>query len=193
MGKRSDLPRVPKDKYYTWDIRAYDRMRTIFGEIKTFIEPCAGGGDLIRNVELLGPVCNYACDIEPTDDLEATDGGIWRHSYELIPDKVIELSDYIITNPPWTRSIMHPFIDWCITSGKPAWLLLDANWAITKQARPYLAYCSDIVPTARLKWIPDTDDSAKDDTAWFRFQAEPCLTIWRNSELRPRNHADGLL
>lgn len=193
MGKRSDLPRIPKDKYYTWDNRAYDRVRTIFENIGTFIEPCAGGGDMIQAVENIGPTCVYACDIAPTDYTEPTDVGVWPHSYELVPEKVLEQADCIITNPPWTRSILHPFIWWCIDSGKPAWLLLDANWAITKQARPMLAYCSDIVPTARLKWIPDTKDSAKDDTAWFRFQAEPCDTIWRNSELVPRNAADGLI
>jgi hypothetical protein len=53
---------------------------------------------------------------------------------------------------------------------------------MTKQARPYLKHCSHIVPTARLKWIPDTSDSAKDDTAWYRFQAEPCSTILLNQD-----------
>lgn len=189
MGKRSDFAKIPKDKYYTWDARAYVPMRSIFRKIETFIEPCAGGGDMIEHLQKLGPACIYACDIEPT--------GRWfpieRHSYEEIPEEYLLSADYIITNPPWTRSVMHPFIEWCIQSRLPAWLLIDTNWASSKQARPFLAYCSDIVPTPRLKWIPDSKDSAKDDTAWYRFQGKPCDTIWRNSESRADRRAKGLL
>lgn len=179
MGKRSDFEKIPKDKYYTWDARAYTPMRAIFRKIGTFIEPCAGGGDMIAHLEQIRPRCVYACDIEPTDG-ETTP--IVKLSYDRIKPAVLKQADYIITNPPWTRSVMHPFIEWCIASGLPAWLLIDTNWASSKQARPLLAYCSDIVPTPRLKWIPDSKDSAKDDTAWYRFQGVPCDTIWRNSE-----------
>ena len=193
MGKRSDFDKIPKDKYYTWDARAYAPMRGIFRKIGTFIEPCAGGGDMIRALEQIGPRCVYACDIEPTCPDGATPEHIDAHSYEQIPRLAVERADYIITNPPWTRSAMHPFIEWCIASGKPAWLLIDTNWASSKQARPLLAYCSDIVPTPRLKWIPDSKDSAKDDTAWYRFQETPCDTIWRNSEKPSARRVKGLL
>jgi hypothetical protein len=189
MGKRSDFEKIPKDKYYTWDARAYVPVRSIFRKIGTFIEPCAGAGDMIRQLEKIGPRCTYACDVEPTGEFER----IVDHGYEEIGTAIFKHADYIITNPPWTRSVMHPFIEWCIASGLPAWLLIDTNWASSKQARPFLAYCSDIVPTPRLKWIPDSKDSAKDDTAWYRFQGTPCDTIWRNSESRTDRRAKGLL
>lgn len=190
MGKRSDFAKIPKDKYYTWDARAYVPMRSIFRKIETFIEPCAGGGDMIAHLERIGPRCVYACDIEPTD---AETTPIVKLSYEQIKPGILQKADYIITNPPWTRSIMHPFIEWCIHSRLPAWLLIDTNWASSKQARPLLAYCSDIVPTPRLKWIPDSKDSAKDDTAWYRFQETPCETIWRNSDSPATVRAKGIL
>jgi len=178
MGKRSDFEKIPRDKYYTWDARAYTPMRAIFRQIGSFVEPCAGGGDMIRALEAIHPRCVYACDIEPTADFDR----ILKLSYDQIDPAIFKHADYIITNPPWTRSVMHPFIEWCIASGTPAWLLIDTNWASSRQARPLLSYCSDIVPTPRLKWIPDSKDSAKDDTAWYRFQETPCDTIWRNSE-----------
>jgi hypothetical protein len=190
------MDRIPKDKYYTFDPRAYEPMREIFSKIGTFIEPCAGGGDMIIGVEVLGPKCIYACDIEPDDPTwvpdEETDLNIVTGSYDGVPKKLLRKADYIITNPPWTRADMHAFIQWCIESGVPAWLLLDSNWAWTKQARPFLTYCSDIVPTARLKWIPGTKHAAKDDTSWYRFQSEPCETILRNCD-PPKNLADDLL
>lgn len=196
MGKRSDMDRIPKDKYYSFDPRAYEPMRAIFAKIGTFIEPCAGGGDLISGVQALGPKCVYACDIEPDDPDGPVDPAIvkmiCKHSYEDLHPEYVQGADYIITNPSWTRKDMHAFIRWCIASGVPAWLLLDSNWAWTKQARPFLTYCSDIVPTPRLKWIPNTDHAAKDDTSWYRFQSEPCETILRNCD-PPKNLADDLL
>ena len=185
MGKRSDKPKRPKDKYYTWDARAYDQVSRIFEQIGTFVEPCAGGGDMIYHLERLGLRCLHAGDIEPTkpDNPRAAAVSVPIDAmayWELPPDSALADADCIITNPPWTRSALHPFIDWCVQSGKPAWLLIDSNWAMTRQARMMLRYCSHIVPNPRLKWIVDTTDSAMDDTAWFRFQAEPCETILKN-------------
>lgn len=197
MGKRSDFDKIPKDKYYTWDARAYTPMRSRFRKIETFIEPCAGAGDMVAALQDLGLRCVLACDIAPECRLEHGRLGILtpivEASYEQITPEYLAAADYIITNPPWTRSIMHPFIEWCIESRLPAWLLIDTNWASSKQARPFLTYCSDIVPTPRLKWIPDSKDSAKDDTAWYHFQSHPCDTIWRNSQSLSDHRVKGLL
>lgn len=187
MGRRSDFDKLEKDKYHTIDVRAYAPMIGVFSNIETFIEPCAGGGNMVRDLADIGPECIYACDIEPEAD------GIHEHSYEDVPEKYLQQAEYIITNPPWTRAAMHPFIEWCIASGKPAWLLIDTGWASSKQARPMLAYCSDIVPTPRLNWIPGSKHSSKDDTSWYRFQPEPCLTVWRNSDPPSKRRVKGLL
>lgn len=172
MGKRSEFERLPKDKYYTWDSRAYQNMDGMWQNIGTFVEPCAGAGNMVYHLSDMGMSCVYACDIEPEG------AGIALHSYEMIPGHVLARADAIITNPPWSRGLLHPFIDWCIKSGKPSWLLIDTAWAATRQAKPYLAYCSHIVPTPRLKWIKDSEHAAKDDTSWYRFQNVPCPTVW---------------
>tara|TARA_R110002111_G_scaffold64884_6_gene106547 strand:- start:389 stop:949 length:561 start_codon:yes stop_codon:yes gene_type:complete len=174
MGKRSDFDRIPKEKYYTFDPRAYVPVRHIFQDIKTYIEPCAGGGDMMEHLAAMGLKCVFAGDTDPEHPQ------IIKASYDTISKATLKRAEYIITNPPWMRPLMHPFIQWCIDSGKPAWLLIDSNWASTKQARPYLTHCSDVVVIGRLKWIPGSKHSSVDDCAWFRFQAEPCDTIWRN-------------
>lgn len=179
MGRRSDFKKIEKDRYFTWDPRAYVQVEHLFRQIGSYIEPCAGGGDMIQNLTEMGLDCVLACDIEPSPVKFQGLAPIEEMSYEEI---IYYDADCIITNPPWTRKHLHPFIAWCIARNTPAWLLLDSNWAMTKQARPYLKHCSHIIPTARLKWIEDTTDSAKDDTAWYRFQAEPCDTILLNQD-----------
>lgn len=79
--------------------------------------------------------------------------------------------DAIITNPPWSRKLLHPMIEKFMGIA-PTWLLFDANWMFTKQARRYLPNCVKIVSVGRLKWIPDTTMSAKDDCAWFYFRKD---------------------
>ena len=184
MGKRSEFERIPKDKYYTWDARAYPVLFAHLGDdVKTFAEPCAGGGNMIMFLEDHGLRCVHASDIEPDepDGLVAYEGPeIRTQSYETIDSMDFAVADVIITNPPWGRKTLHPFLEWCRDMGKPAWLLLDSNWAFTKQAQPYLVYCDLIVPTPRLKWIPDSDHAAKDDTSWYRFQPYACDTIFKN-------------
>jgi hypothetical protein len=51
----------------------------------------------------------------------------------------------------------------------PTWLLLEADWASTRQAAPFLPCCSDIVPIGRVKWIEGSKHTGKDNHAWFRF------------------------
>jgi len=53
--------------------------------------------------------------------------------------------------------------------GVPTWLLIDYDWAATKQAAPFVPHCSDIVILPRLKWIEDSKDTGKHNHAWYRF------------------------
>jgi hypothetical protein len=53
----------------------------------------------------------------------------------------------------------------------PTWLLLDNDWASTRQAAPFIAACSDIVAIGRLRWIEGSAHTGKDNYAWYRFDA----------------------
>jgi hypothetical protein len=170
MGKRSDFERRPADFYPTPRAAVLPLIPHLRG-IRTFAEPCCGEGDLIRHLESFGKRCVYAGDIATGQDALAAD------SYGAC--------DSIITNPPYTRELMHRLIEH-FARISPTWLLLDSDWAQTKQAAPFLPSCSDIVPIGRVKWIADSRFSGKDNHAWYRFDSRHTagpVFHWRNQEI----------
>jgi hypothetical protein len=79
-------------------------------------------------------------------------------------------ADVIITNPPYTRYVIHRLIAH-FSRIAPTWLLLESDWAQTKQAAPFVPACSDIVAIGRVKWIAGSKNASKDNFAWCRFDA----------------------
>ena len=153
MGKRSNFERREADFYPTPRAAVVPLIPYLRG-IRSFAEPCAGDGALVRHLEEFGLRCLYAGDIRSGQDALALD------DYGEI--------DVIITNPPWSRDVMHRLIAH-FQNIAPTWLLLDADWAHTKQAAPFLPHCSDIVAIGRVKWIEDSKHTGKDNCAWYRF------------------------
>lgn len=170
MGKRSEFERVEKDFYRTIDKRAVEALLPFLPYNTAFDEPCAGAGDLFMALEKAGHSCVSAWDIKPNhpDVLQGN---------ALVDDVFSDSADCIITNPPWSRDILHPMIERFVGI-KPAWLLFDADWAHTAQSAPYMKYCSDIVSVGRLVWIPGTKTSGKDNCAWYRFSSFAGKTIF---------------
>jgi hypothetical protein len=165
LGKRSDFKRLDKDKYYTIDPRAVAALQPFLADKEVFVEPCAGAGDLIDQLEDLGHGCLYSCDIDPDGprDILCKDA--------LTIDKFdVHFATCIITNPPWSRPTLHAMIEHFMSLGKKTWLLFDADWAHTAQAVPYLnKWCTKIVSVGRLKWIPGTTMQGKDNCCWYLF------------------------
>ena len=158
MGKRSDFKRKPRD-FYPTPIDAVYPLLEHLEENFLFAEPCAGDGTLINHLETKG-VCMWASDIEPQAE------GIYKDSFENVgKDKLLE-SEYIITNPPWDRKILHPMIEH-FSKLKPTWLLFDADWAHTKQSASYMKKCAKIVSVGRIKWFGNM--TGKDNCAWYLF------------------------
>lgn len=174
MGKRSDFPRIEKDFYRTFDPKAVAPLIPVLREmgIRSFIEPCAGAGDLIRQLEGYGLCCLGASDIDPKDHMVDVAGGHMsvqsRDALDLTPEHVVGCGA-IITNPPWSREILHLMINH-FTSLSPTWLLFDADWAHTVQACPYMDLCERIVSVGKVNWIPGTKQSGKDNCAWYLFR-----------------------
>ncbi len=161
MGKRSDFERKPRD-FYPTPFAAVEPLIQHLPQGFTFAEPCAGDGQLCRHLEYFGGTCMWASDIEP--QLE----GVLQNDYsEIGEDEVLE-SDFIITNPPWDRKLLHPMIEHFIKL-RPTWLLFDADWMHTKQASEYIKHCSVIVSVGRIKWFGNM--TGKDNCAWYRFEA----------------------
>ena len=118
MGKRSNFERREADFYPTPPAAVVPLIPYLRG-IRTFAEPCAGDGALVRHLESFGLRCIYSDDIRTGQDALALDH--------------YGAADAIITNPPYTRDLMHQLIAH-FQRILPTWLLLDADWASTRQA-----------------------------------------------------------
>ena len=155
MGKRSTFERREGDFYPTPRSAVLPLIPWLRG-VRTFAEPCCGAGALVRHLESFGLRCAYAGDIATGQDALALDqyGG----------------AQVVITNPPYTRPLMHALI-WHFARILPTWLLLETDWASTKQAAPFMPSCSNIVSVGRLRWIEGTTMSGMQNFAWYRFDA----------------------
>jgi hypothetical protein len=153
MGKRSDFPRFPQDKYNTPEPAAGPLLPHLAPETR-FIEPCCGEGYLIGHLKCAGHVLVGAFDLP--HDARAK-------RYAGIEDGIV-----FVTNPPWRRDILHPIIV-NLSDQAATWLLIDADWVHTRQSIPYLPRLRTIVSVGRVKWIPDSPFTGKDNCAWHLF------------------------
>jgi hypothetical protein len=163
MGKRSEFERIPADRYPTPRPAVLPLVPHICG-IREYAEPCDGGDDddgraLIRHLREFDLTCVYAGDIRTGQDARA----LTAENCDGAP---------IITNPPHTRPLMHELIEHFQRVAPFCWLLIDYDWAATKQATPFLPHCSDIVVIGRVKWMPGSKFTGKDNFAWYRFAAD---------------------
>ena len=159
MAKRSDFPRRKNDSYDTPANLVPPLLRHLPPRF-TYCEPCAGNGSLIKALSPKG-VCTSAYDIEPRSSDVTEMNALFLKSTD---------ADYIITNPPWTRQLLHPMI-LQFSAIKPTWLLFDSGWMHTLQAIPYLPFLSKVVSIGRAKWIPESKHQGVDDCAWYLFDA----------------------
>lgn len=169
MGKRSDFTRIDKD-YYPTPLSAVEPL-VPYLKGTNFIEPCAGDGRLVNHLESFGQRCVLALDIEPKGD-HIIKADTTRFGENRLYDPHVRMSHYFITNPPWSRKILHPLIEG-LSDILPTWLLFDADWAHTKQAIPYLKRCEKIVSIGRVKWIEDSPYTGKDNCCWYLFMKNP--------------------
>lgn len=166
MAKRSDFERVEKD-YYPSPLKAVEPLIPFLPDSFVFAEPCAGDGRLAKHLDYLTSsraLCSVMSDIEPRD------AGIDKQ--DALSFVAPANTDFIITNPPWSRPLLHPMIE-RFSDQRPTWLLFDADWAHTVQAKPYLTRCSKIVAIGRVKWFEDSKHSGKDNACWYLFEEKP--------------------
>lgn len=159
MGKRSTFDRLPRD-YYPTPAEAVAPLLPHLGPQTVFAEPCAGDGALIRHLETAGIACAEALDIAPQGP------GIYQQ--DALNWKPATAANCIITNPPWDRSVLHPMITH-FSAQRPTWLLFDADWIHTRQAAPFMPWLHKVVSVGRVKWIPGSKMTGKDNCAWYNF------------------------
>lgn len=167
MGKRSTFARQPRDLYRT-PPEAIPALAPHLPSRFRFAEPCAGDGRLSDFLRPLGGEAMFMGDIAPLrGDVVRQDAFAWAPRRSL---------DLIVTNPPWRRDLLHGLIERWVWLA-PTWLLFDASWWCTLQAAPYWPLLRKVVAVGRLKWIPGSKFTGKDDCAWHLFDlngAGPC-------------------
>ena len=168
MGKRSDFPWMKQDSYDTPAEAVIPLLPHLPSTKFEYIEPCAGAGYLISHLESHGVgVCRDAFDIAPRESDDTNYLISEGDATKALPYP----PDFFITNPPWTREILHAIIlNLCRQA--PTWLLIDADWAHTKQAIPMMRHCRRIVSIGRVKWFPETGATGKDNCAWYLFDRD---------------------
>lgn len=167
MGKRSDgtFERRAQDAYDT----PYEAVLPLIPHLPDpenffYCEPCAGSGQLIAHLSRHGYRCGDAFDVAPRSE------GIRTQDARTV------LTEHMcITNPPWSRPILHGIIEH-LSVQVPCWFLYDADWAHTRQAAPYLPMLRKIVAVGRIKWIPDSKFTGKDNCCWYLFDANRGVT-----------------
>ena len=158
MGKYSDFPRRAHDDYQT-PFEPTLPLRSFLTGVRTFAEPCAAEGKLVRHVESFGPLCIHSADI--------------KEGIDALRDPVLKrtIVDAIITNPPYTWRVLKDMLDLFPTIA-PTWLLLEADFAHNVRSAGYMFQCSDIVSIGRIKWFEDSEHEGKTNYAWYRFHAQ---------------------
>jgi hypothetical protein len=147
MGKRSDFPRRPQDDYAT-PLAALKPLLPHLDPKLMIIDPCPGEYCLVNH---LNDGDFFAIGLP--GDARTT---------------CYDIPLVFVTNPPWTRSILHPIIE-NLSNQATTWLLFDADWMHCKQSIPYLPRLRQIVSVGRVKWIPDSPYTGKDNCAWHMF------------------------
>lgn len=179
MGKRSNFERLPRDFYKT-PLAAVMPLAPFLPSIFSYIEPCAGDGRLLQHIEELCPhsYCEMAMDIEPDPVLFAPDIHIVQgDALKIVPTDFDNHIDFVITNPPWSRDkrsghLLHRMIETFVEIA-PTWLLFDADWKHTVQARPLITnYLAAVVSIGRVKWIEGSTMTGKDNCCWYLFDKD---------------------
>lgn len=161
MGKRSDFTRNKHDFYPTPE-GAVAPLLSWLKPGTRFAEPCAGDGALVRHLTAAGHNCLVASDTHPQSPT------VLKFDAMNILWKV---GDCFITNPPWTWAVLDPMISHLSRLG-PTWMLLSADFMHNKRFSTHLERCEMIVSVGRVKWIPDSPHTGKDNVCWYLFDAE---------------------
>jgi hypothetical protein len=174
VGKRESVKQVrhERDYYATVDPVAADILNSffVFNYPTRFIEPCAGNGQLARDLcKYKRLYCAGMCDIEPQDEYI-----IQRNCLSLTKDDCSNV-DYFITNPPFTWTSLQPILD-TLPKLLPTWLLLPADMMHNVRMGPYMKKCSTVLSIGRMYWFEDKPIKGVDNFAWFCFEGGYCET-----------------
>lgn len=182
--------RAPRDLYPT-PYAATKPLRSLLDGPKfTYWEPCCAELQLVTNLNVVLPnsECVRATDIETPCEK--------KDVFSITADDVNAVGNaYFITNPPWVntkkddfqlfRMINH------LASLRPTILLLNANLCWNESSwngkLAPMPFCHWVKPIGRVKWIPDSEFSGKEDCAWYYFNKSSVMQHMFPMIVHPRD------
>lgn len=155
MGKWDHYSKFEKREQDYWPTpqSAMIPLLPFIKSVRSFAEPCVGEGHIVHWLETDKRKATFISDLE----LDARSHKYPTHLFEMF-----------ITNPPWSRPIMHEIIE-NLRLQKTTWLLIDSDWMHTKQAQEHLQYCRAIVSIGRVQWVPDSPSTGTRNCCWYEF------------------------
>jgi hypothetical protein len=171
MGKRSNLPRIPRDRYETPRapvLRLIPYLRR-YGVVD-FVEPCDGrdgkgnGGALIGHLEAFGFRCVYSGDIATGQDALLLTAAMC-HGAPIISNLPYKYPEDHDRSTRLLRDLITHFLD----IGAVSYLLMKHDWINNRGAAKFMKRCSDIIVTERVCWIPGTSNGGMENACWCRF------------------------
>jgi hypothetical protein len=181
MAKRSDGQFERRDRdYYATPPPPILRLIPHIQDIRTFAEPMCGDGAIIRVLEARGWSCPRSWDLEPQGDMIGR-AGTWP--VEMLREEDFDGCDAVISNPPWpmpVKSRPQGTPDGWPSVGiiahlmrfRPTWMLLAADFMHNVYFRELEPHCVKIVSVGRVKWIEGSENTGKDNAAWYLFDAD---------------------
>lgn len=167
MSKRTPgLPRRPNEFWATPRAAVAPLVPHLPTHECTWIEPCAGAGDIVRHLKdlWLHGRCIVACDIAPRVDSVL--------QYDAL--NLCYRPGLYITNPPWPRQGQRgePVIGMAmhLSSLAPTWLLLPWDFAANAYFAEVAPICRAILPIGRVSWMGN-GAPGKDNAAWYLFHS----------------------
>lgn len=129
----------------------------------TFCEPCAGDGRLVGHLEeLFDAHCFLPMDVEPNADW------VMEGDANILSSSDMQYCEMIVTNPPFTWSVLKPLMEKFISLA-PTLLLLPADFMHNKRMAPFLKDCVWIKSIRRVKWIEGSKATGVDNYCWYLF------------------------
>lgn len=165
-ARQSRFAKRPLDAYDTIDLAAVPPLLPYLPAAAHFCEPCAGKGDLVRQLVAAGFVCDDAADIAPrAAGIRQCDGRAWR--------PLAAGQDLVITNPPFEWPLVRDLLNAWALHVPITWVLLPVLFAHRKQAGRLIQRCHKIVTIGSLRWEAGTEHKSVDVYAWFQFARTP--------------------
>lgn len=78
----------------------------------------------------------------------------------------LNYAEVVITNPPYSKWMLHPIIDNLVQIA-PTWMLLSSDFMHRRASAPYMKRCEKVVSAGQIRWFGDS--TGRYTSCWYLF------------------------